>query len=334
MKKSLVFAGLLIALLWSATGWAQGPPVSGGVKSVKGTGAVVCNPTTGNVVCNANGSGGFPAGATNTLQKNAGGGLFGAVPVVPNAVLSTDGSGVPTLSTTLPNGLNFGTPAVLSLLNATGLPLGSVTGLGAGMATFLAVPSSANLLSGLTTKTGIGLAVFNNGPTLIAPILGTPASVNLANATNLPLASVTGLGTLVPTALGNGVGTPGAFKLNSDPHSAPIGWPATANPNLIPVITVPVAGTVTSIEGRVMVAVGAVATVDVFKAASGVPCASGTKLNTTSFNANGTAGVNQVLGNASTTLAAHDTICLVTANGANFTAGTGVGGLTVNYTTP
>jgi hypothetical protein len=117
-------------------------------------------------------------------------------------------------------------------------------------------------------------------------------------------------------------------------YSATTGWVATANPNLAPMVTLPANATVTSIEGRVMVAVGATATIDVYKAASTTPCASGTKLNTTSFNANGTAGTNQVLGNASTTLLAHDTICLSTANGSAFTSGTGIGGITVNYTIP
>jgi hypothetical protein len=41
-----------------------------------------------------------------------------------------------------------------------------VSGLGTGVATFLATPSSANLLAALTTKTGTGSAVFGTSPTL------------------------------------------------------------------------------------------------------------------------------------------------------------------------
>ena len=46
-----------------------------------------------------------------------------------------------------------------------------------------AATSSAQLASVLSNETGTGLVVFNNGPTLIAPVLGTPASGNLANCT-------------------------------------------------------------------------------------------------------------------------------------------------------
>ena len=53
--------------------------------------------------------------------------------------------------------------------------------------------TSAQLAGILTDETGSadgGVAVFNNGPTLIAPVLGTPASGTLTNCTGLPAASV------------------------------------------------------------------------------------------------------------------------------------------------
>lgn len=56
--------------------------------------------------------------------------------------------------------------------------------LGAGVATFLLTPSSANLLAAMTDETGSGLLVFNNAPTFISPVLGTPTSGNLSNCTN------------------------------------------------------------------------------------------------------------------------------------------------------
>jgi hypothetical protein len=54
---------------------------------------------------------------------------------------------------------------------------------GTNVNTFLTTPTSANLAAALTDETGTGVNVFNDTPTLITPILGTPQSGNLANCT-------------------------------------------------------------------------------------------------------------------------------------------------------
>jgi|GEM_PF-1700523 len=75
----------------------------------------------------------------------------------------------------------LGTPASGTLTNCTGLPISTgVSGLAAGVATFLATPSSANLAAALTDKTGTGVNVFATSPTLTTPILGvaTATSIN------------------------------------------------------------------------------------------------------------------------------------------------------------
>lgn len=50
--------------------------------------------------------------------------------------------------------------------------VGSITGFGTGVATFLATPSSANLASAVTDETGSGLLVFATSPTLTTPNVG------------------------------------------------------------------------------------------------------------------------------------------------------------------
>ena len=79
---------------------------------------------------------------------------------------------------------NIGTPSAAILTNAIGLPVSSgISGLGTGVATFLATPSSANFASAVTDETGTGLVVFNNSPTLLTPNIGTPSFAVMTNAT-------------------------------------------------------------------------------------------------------------------------------------------------------
>jgi hypothetical protein len=106
----------------------------------------------------------------------------------------------------------LGTPASVVLTNATGLPVTTgISGLAAGVATFLAAPSSANLAAAVTDETGTGELVFSTNPVLVTPNLGTPTAINLANATNVPreqqrVTATASTATLTPNA--DTTGTP------------------------------------------------------------------------------------------------------------------------------
>ena len=85
----------------------------------------------------------------------------------------------------------LGTPASGTLTSCTGLPVSTgISGLGTGVATFLATPSSANLAAAVTNETGSGLLVFATSPTLTTPLLGTPTSGVLTNCTGYTFANI------------------------------------------------------------------------------------------------------------------------------------------------
>lgn len=87
---------------------------------------------------------------------------------------------------------NLGTPSAVTLTNGTGLPISTgVSGLGTGVATFLATPSSANLRSAITDETGSGGAlVFATSPSITTPTITNPNIVGVSTNTAASAGSV------------------------------------------------------------------------------------------------------------------------------------------------
>lgn len=118
-------------------------------------------------VVSANGLAGTVANATSTpaitLSTSITGLLKGNGTAISAAVASTD---------YLAPGGALGTPSSGTLSNCTGLPISAgVSGLGAGIATFLGTPTSANLAAAVTNETGSGSLVFATSPSLTTPTI-------------------------------------------------------------------------------------------------------------------------------------------------------------------
>lgn len=170
--------------------------------STTGTGAVVLfnapniiSPTiTGHMivegvaVTGATGTGNlvFATGPTLTLTNATGLPLSGLAAQATNTVVgnATSGSASPTAlavgsCSTAGSALNWTTNTGFGCntsITAAAAPVGGITGMGTGVGTFLATPSSANLATAVTDETGTSLLVFNTSPTILTPTMSATGS--------------------------------------------------------------------------------------------------------------------------------------------------------------
>jgi len=136
----------------------------------------------------------------------------------------------------------LGTPTSGTLTNATGLPIATgVSGLGTGVATFLATPSSANLAAALTDETGSGANVFATSPTISSPTItgtGTIAGTFTGNLTGNVTGNVSGT---AGSATGNAgtattLATARDFQLVGDVEASAVSFNGSGNVSLTTVI--------------------------------------------------------------------------------------------------
>ena len=124
-----------------------------------------------------------------------------------------------------------------------------VAGLGTGVATWLATPSSANLLSAMTDETGTGTLVFATSPTLVTPTIGVASatSVTFAGSTSgtatisAPAVAGTSTAITLPGASGTLATLAGTETLTNKTLTSPT---FTA-----PVLGTPASGTLTNATG-------------------------------------------------------------------------------------
>lgn len=172
MKK--ISAGFVAALLAFAPALAQnagtvtnhayaigkGPGISGYTSLLCASGQLAIGSATDPTCRTMSGDATLSAvGALTLATVNANVGTFGSATQAPQVTVNAKGLTTAAVNVTV-------TPAV-----------GSITGLGAGCATFLGTPSSANLRGCMTDESGTGLAYFQGGD------LGTPSAGVVTNLT-------------------------------------------------------------------------------------------------------------------------------------------------------
>lgn len=111
----------------------------------------------------------------------------------------------------------LGTPSSGTLTNATGLPISTgVSGLGSGVASFLATASSANLATAVTDETGTGALVFSTTPVFSTNITSPLVIGGTSASSALSLKSTSGVGTTdrISFLVGNN-GATEALRINT-----------------------------------------------------------------------------------------------------------------------
>ena len=142
--------------------------------------------------------------------------------------------------------VTLGTVYSANLANATGLPVSTgISGLGTGVANFLATPNSANFAAALTDESGTSSVVFSNSPVLANVTLGTLYSGNLANGTGYTVDNLANLASGMTTFLKTGTSASLASALTDEAGNNAVVFSNGASMTNVSVNTATFTGTVT-----------------------------------------------------------------------------------------